>query len=292
MRTSIKPADHSKIKWESLLRFRLIEIFVLWEGRFTTKHLQSSFGIKRAQASRDIAAYREYAPGNIVHDASIKGYKPTKNFKPIFTDGRADEYFNLLASNSFFDEILREIPFPPTQTHVLKAPRRLANPKIIRSVVAACRQKRRLEVVYGSMTNPGGEERIIAPHAIVSSGYRWHTRAFCEKNRDYQDFLLGRILEITDDLGPQINNIDDDYNWHTEIILELIANPGLSKAQQKLVQVERCFEDESLIVTTRRATAIYLLQMLQIPTGANAYPKSNPVVLKNPDIVGELRFSS
>ena len=283
--------NNSDVKWEHLLRFRFMEIMILWEGRLTTKHLQSTFGIKRAQASRDIAAYKNRAPGNIEQDASIKGYKPSSQFKPVFTQGNVDEYFNLLASNSFFDDFLRQLPFPATNTHILKPPPRLANPAIIQSIVKACRNKRRLEVVYGSMSTPAGEERIIAPHSIVSSGYRWHTRAFCEKNRDYRDFLLGRILGVSDDLGSQINDKEEDYDWHKQITLELIPHPDLSKAQQKLVRAERCFEGDSLTLTTRRATAIYLLQMLQIPTNPTKYKHSNPLVLKDPNIIEELRFS-
>jgi hypothetical protein len=38
--------------WEVLMRYRLIEIIALWEGRLTTNHLCNSFGIARQQASK------------------------------------------------------------------------------------------------------------------------------------------------------------------------------------------------------------------------------------------------
>jgi len=43
-------------RWDSLLRYRAIEIIALWEGRLTTNHLCDSFGIGRQQASKDINA--------------------------------------------------------------------------------------------------------------------------------------------------------------------------------------------------------------------------------------------
>jgi hypothetical protein len=42
----------STLRWEQLLRYRFIEIIVLWEGRLTTRHLCEVFGIGRQQASK------------------------------------------------------------------------------------------------------------------------------------------------------------------------------------------------------------------------------------------------
>ncbi|MBR9867101.1 MAG: WYL domain-containing protein [Oceanospirillales bacterium] len=277
-------------KWESILRFRYLEIMLLWEGKLTTNHLQATFGIKRAQSSRDIKAYKQVAPGNIVYDPAIKGYRLSGQFCPQFSKGTIDEYLNLIDSNSFFESVDKTVEAPATHTYVLKAPVRMVKPEIVRQVVDACRRKRRIEVNYGSMRCPQGEDRIIAPHSIVSSGYRWHVRAYCEKNRDYRDFSLGRILDVVDDLGPALNEDETDRNWHTEITLELIAHPNLTSEQQQLVRFERGFEGLSLSITTRRATAIYMLHYLQVPVSISSYTAVNPVVLKDLSIIEGLRF--
>jgi len=290
MSTLMASTDRLDIKWETLLRFRFIEIYCLWEGRLTSKHLEAAFGLQRAQAGRVIGSYKERAPGNIIQDPAIKGQRPTESFTPVFSAGTADEYFNLLSSNDIFEDSLKSLPFPSTNTHVLRAPRRLANPDIVRRVVNACRKGLRLEITYGSMSTPEGEERIIAPHSIVSSGYRWHTRAFCEKDKIYKDFLLGRILSISDELGRNINDPKEDEDWHNDITLELIPNPHLSEAQQNLVRYERCFDGPSLKLVTRRATATYLLQMLQIPADESDNYRENPVVLKGCSEIARLKF--
>lgn len=69
------------IRWDLLFRYRMIEIIALWEGRLTTNHLIQSFGIGRQQASKDINTYlADIAPGNLVYDKHLKGYKPSDSF--------------------------------------------------------------------------------------------------------------------------------------------------------------------------------------------------------------------
>ena len=53
-RTAGKNAADWPLRWDLLLRYRLIEVIALWEGRLTTNHLQRAFGIGRQQASKDI----------------------------------------------------------------------------------------------------------------------------------------------------------------------------------------------------------------------------------------------
>ena len=77
------------IRWDLLLRYRLIETIALWEGRLTTNHICHSFGIGRQQASKDINTYlRELAPGNLVYDRHLKGYVPARDFKPVVSATR------------------------------------------------------------------------------------------------------------------------------------------------------------------------------------------------------------
>jgi hypothetical protein len=87
------------IRWDLLVRYRLIEAVALWEGRLTTNHICYSFGIGRQQASKDINTYlRELAPGNLEYDRHLKGYVPASNFKPVVTRGEISEYQDLVAS--------------------------------------------------------------------------------------------------------------------------------------------------------------------------------------------------
>lgn len=281
---------NDEIKWESLLRYRLIEIIALWEGRLTTNHLSGTFGIKRQQASRDINNYLALTEGNIRYDAKLKGYCPADAFKPRFTQGTVDEYLQLLDANSLLEQSMERLALPPTPTYVLRGPARVTSPNIVRKLVEACRQGYRLEITYASMNNAVGEERIIAPHSIVSSGYRWHVRAYCEKHRAYRDFIIGRVLEISDFMGPRIDNPEQDRQWHEFIELRLVPHPDLTADQKVLIEHERGMTDGALCITTRKATAIYMLQLLQVPTETSVNPIATPVVLSNFDEIAELQF--
>ena len=42
------------------------------------------FGTGPAGATRDIAMYRDFAPNNLLLEASTKVYEPTKSFVPLF----------------------------------------------------------------------------------------------------------------------------------------------------------------------------------------------------------------
>ena len=76
-----------QVRWDLALRYRLIETVAWWEGRLTTGHLMQSFGISRQQASKDINTYiTEHAPKNLTYDKQLKGYMPSKQFKPLFID--------------------------------------------------------------------------------------------------------------------------------------------------------------------------------------------------------------
>ena len=81
------------VRWDLALRYRLIETVVWWEGRLTTGHLMQSFGISRQQASKDINSYiTDYAPKNLEYDKHLKGYVPSRHFKPLFIDDSASAY--------------------------------------------------------------------------------------------------------------------------------------------------------------------------------------------------------
>ena len=170
------------------------------------------------------------------------------------------------------------------------APSRAASPEAVRKLVEACRRGLRMEVTYASMNNPSGEERIIAPHPIVSSGRRWHVRAFCEKNRDYRDFIIGRFLSISDDCGSRLNDPAEDADWHQEITLRLIPHPKLNAAQKCLIQHERGMTNGGLLVTTRKATATYLMQLIQVPTEPVDDPVAAPVVLEDLEAIKGMGF--
>lgn len=146
-------------RWDLALRYRLIETVVWWEGRLTTNHLIQSFGISRQQASKDINTYiNDYASKNLVYDKQIKGYVPTRQFKPLFIDDSASAYLDLLNQNNERAPHIEGLALAYAHTEVLKVPDRSVKPEVLRPLLKACREKRRLDIDYVSFNTPNSRD--------------------------------------------------------------------------------------------------------------------------------------
>ncbi len=252
-------------RWDLLQRYRLIEIIALWEGRLTTGHLCHAFGIGRQQASRDINEYiRHIGPGNLVYDKHIKGYTPAADFKPAVTAGLADEYLHLLNRRRDLELRFEILGLQATNNVVLYPPPRVLRPQILRPIVTAARQQKRLEVEYVSLHNPNQEIRVIAPHTLVFSGLRWHVRAYCEKNRAYRDFVLSRFRGVPDMMDESPNPIEEDRDWQQKVSVRIKPDPRLDKAQKKIIAEDYGMSRGVLTIKTRGPLVQYMMQLLQI----------------------------
>jgi hypothetical protein len=277
---NVKRDINKDLKWDLYQRLRLIEMIALWEGRLTTKSLNQAFGIQRQQASKDIAFYNKHCPSNLIYCTKTKGYIPSEKFQPKFTRGEIGEYLKFLSMNKDAASCISTISQVDTPIEVLSPPNRVVEPKIIRSLIKACRNKERIDVTYASMSCPTGEERNIIPHTFVSSGYRWHLRAYCEKDRIYKDFVLGRFIGDVETIATNID-VPEDKAWETFINLKIIPNPEYSFAQQQLIAQEWGMKDMSETVTIRAALAQYYLILMHIPYRNYGEGMKHRVILGN-----------
>jgi predicted DNA-binding transcriptional regulator YafY len=273
------------LRYDLLLRYRVIEIIALWEGRLTTNHLCNTFGIGRQQASKDINLYnQDVAPGNLVYDKYLKGYKPTENFRPRVTTGTADEYLYLLNRNNTLSSTFESLNLNYANTEVLQVPIRDITPTILRPIVQAARSGKRVEVEYVSLSSPEKEIRVIAPHTLVHTGMRWHVRAYCEKRKQFLDFVLSRFRGEPDIMDDSPNTIDDDDAWHLKVEIHLKPDSRLNKAQQAIIARDFGMTRQSLRIKTRAAFVTYALHLLQIdPNKVETRPEAQQIVVENLD---------
>ena len=166
----------SQIRWDLALRYRLIETIAWWEGRLTTGHLMQSFGISRQQASKDINRYiGEFSPTGLEYDRKLKGYKPTVDFKPSFSQGSVNEYLHLLHQDKAQTSTLSLLDLRYGHTEVLDVPSRHVDPQIVRGLVQAARNQLRVDVEYASLSSEENNRgRNIVPHTLIYDGIRWH----------------------------------------------------------------------------------------------------------------------
>lgn len=253
------------IKWDQALRFRLIEIIALWEGRLTTNHLCSAFRIGRQQASRDINSYQAlFDQPPLVLDRSLKGYKPSDYFKPEFSRGTANEYLSLLHRQREMTETFDFFELGHAESEVVNVPERAISPVIVRALIQAAREQRRVDIDYISLSSPEVVGRNIVPHTIVNDGFRWHVRAYCEHRREYRDFVLSRFRNAPELLDRSEFGREQDQAWNGMTTLEVIPNPHLSPAQQAIVAADYGMQNNQLTIQSRHALVKYIVQRLNL----------------------------
>ncbi|KQQ49857.1 transcriptional regulator [Pseudomonas sp. Leaf127] len=276
--------DIRQVRWDLALRYRLIETVAWWEGRLTTVHLMQSFGISRQQASKDINTYiNEHAPENLTYDKQLKGYIPSPVFSPRFIDNSASAYLHLLYQNSARAPHIEGLALAYAHTRVLEVPDRTIKAEILRPLLKACREHLRLDIEYVSLKSPIPEGRIIAPHTLVYTGMRWHVRAYCEKNREYRDFVLSRFRGIPDLRDDKTENgIEADTEWNTEVMVLIQPDGRLDKAQQAIIETDFGMQEGQLIVPSRSALVKYVLQRYQIDhRNLDPHPEAQQIVVAN-----------
>lgn len=279
-------------RWDLLLRYRLIEIITLWEGRLTTKSLMEAFGIGRQQASKDINHYINHiAPDNIIYDKTLKGYKPTEQFTPMVTQGEINEYLQLLNSRQDLMTQFEQLELEQANTQVLAPPPRLIEPIIIRRIIQAARENKRVDIRYLSMSSNNPKERIISPHTIIFNGHRWHIRAYCEEQQAYRDFVLSRIIEVYDLEGDATQTVTQDNAWQAEVEIIIAPDDRLSEHQRSIIARDYAMEQNQKRIKTRGALVTYYLQLLnldyQLP---HSNPKIQQIIVLNMSELEQWRF--
>ncbi|MGH8371114.1 MAG: helix-turn-helix transcriptional regulator [Gammaproteobacteria bacterium] len=257
-----KKTEVKGTRWQLVRRQEFIETCLFWEGRINRRDLVDKFGISVPQATDDIAQYIKRAPSNIAYDAKEKAYLITATYKPEIIQPEADRYLmQLRAVHSGLtrsrDLYLNDLP----SFDIVPIPRRPVKTEILRQLLKAIRQRWAITITYQSMNSPRPAERDISPHSIAFDGYRWHTRAYCHKDKIFKDFVIGRILKI----GKHHRSIVDSYNdlaWNKILTAILVPNPKLPPAQQMIIAMDYGMEHGRLYMQLRASFVYYFERLM------------------------------
>jgi len=275
-----------ELRWGVALRLEFIEFRLFWEGRVNRSDLMEQFGLSVNQASADLNRYIGVVPDNMVYDKSARTYVRGPDYAPHFLEPDASRYLAQLRSLAdgimdSDDTWIAELP----SYDAAPTPTRSVNPVILRSVVGAIRRSEAIEVKYQSLSRPEPCWRWIAPHAIGFDGFRWHTRAFCQMDEVFKDFLLSRIISTR---GVEASEVTDaaDEDWQEHVTLEIGPHPELSESQKKVIALDYGMRDGKAKIQVRRALLYYALKRLGLDNNASARPpQEQQIVLVSP-IVG------
>ena len=271
-------------RWGQERRLEFIDYRLKWDGQINRSNLIDFFGISVPQASLDLTEYTKLAPDNLEYDASTRVYRSTRYFLSVFTTSSLERYL---------DDILRAAiqPGVPYESFlgwhspVAAVPRllRRLNTDVVGEILRAIRESGSVYVAYQSMSDPEGCERKITPHALVHDGYRWHTRAYCHKRKEFRNFLLSRIVHAKN-AGEAQERSNMDTAWNTMVEVIIIAHPALSPAQRRLIESDYAMDNGEVHLECRKALLYYLLFQLNLTDAQAAQkPQALLVSLKNRD---------
>lgn len=238
-------------------RLHLMELLLRWEGQIGNARLRQMLGLSSIRASQWLREFREYQPNWTQWNSISRSFNATPEFyrdKHEDDSGSLAKYLSLVGLPATTDSESQHVvvaAFPDITT---------PNPYIFAVLSSASRMGRAVEVTYRSMRDPAPHKRIISPHSIIRAGRRWHVRAYCELNKQFRDYTLGRISHSVLLDQPAGSLIGDDKDWATEVPVRLIAHPGLSQEQQAVICFEY-FKDTSSRTTTCRVPLVnYYIQ--------------------------------
>ena len=237
-------------------RMRDLEVLLRWEGELVNARLRAVFGVQTVQASRLLATFLAEHGQSVLRNSPHSPVLPTKNFRPKLAGASPDEYLRLVegagpADVAPFVEDLR-MDFAPVSAAIFAA------------VTQACLKQIGLRVLYRSLTNPKGSERLMFPHALVRAARRWHVRAWCALRQEFRDFALGRISSAV--LERTVETVDPglDTDWASVAKLVVVAHPGLNAEQAALLRDEYLGGDSSRVISVRRSLVSYTVQDLRL----------------------------
>ncbi|CAJ5232289.1 transcriptional regulator-like protein [Burkholderia pseudomallei] len=237
-------------------RLAFIELRVLFIGEIRRQDLVTRFAIQSAAATRDLALYKDLAPGNIDYDAKAKSYVLGSDFKPVF-DFPPERVLTCLTQGFGDGEPTR------LKTWVVsEIPSRLTYPDldVLACVTRAIHQVCPLSIEYNSISS-GCTEREIVPFALIDNGLRWHVRAFDRNTEEFRDFVITRIKRPRVLKGQPVDaheTSDQDIQWTRIVELELVPHPD--QPRPEITEMDYGMQNGVLRMKLRAATAGYILR--------------------------------
>ncbi|MCG7536628.1 WYL domain-containing protein [Pseudoalteromonas sp. OOF1S-7] len=238
--------------------FRYLEALLYWEGRIQTGLFQSKFNLSRPSASKYLNRYFEEQKRNVYYDESEKAHCLATHFTPELISEDFAQYSQLVVQPHLHQLEHSSI------TH-LPVPHRKLEPHLLRPILTACRKQSALDIRYQSIKENGETERIIRPHSLVSTGLRFHLRAYCEASGAFRDFSLSRILSAEQDHNCKAKKTSqDDDSWQTPVELTIMPDPRLSHYAQEVIARDFNMQSRRATITTNAALINYLLSLLRL----------------------------
>jgi hypothetical protein len=274
------------LKWDVQQRLKLLECTVLLTGWVRTQALIETFGISRAQASKDFAVYHGLRPDNLIYNKSRKYYEVGPRFDPLLLTGTATELLDALPLMYPGESPVVALTAGGPAVSVVRPMERALDWSLLRALSMAICQNRKIRVAYQSMNRPEPSLLTLSPHTLVHSGFRWHVRAFSDTHNEYRDFGLARMRGPVSLLEDSGETAEADVGWHMMVDVAIVPHPDLPPVQQSIIAEDYGMHDGQITQSIRRALIPYFLRMMQIdPRRLDPDPRVQQIVLHNVEAI-------
>ena len=275
-------------RWGQKRRLEFIDFRLRWNRTVNRGDLVEFFRISIQQASTDLAHYSHLARRNMEYDKSLKTYRATASFRPVFNKDDAQTYLSELLGLSV-GTLAPSVSFigwqPPFD--IVQIPARPVDTDTLLRVIWAIRDGDELMVTYQSMRHATPTKRWISPHALAFDGYRWHVRAWCHKNKEFHDFVISRI-QLIEASRKATESPKADSWWNTFINVVVKPREGLTDGQRRAIETDFGMTRGRLKLSCRKALAFYLLRQMQVDRPPDLSPGAQPLELMNRDELADV----
>lgn len=244
--------------WAARERLRAVEMMLWWRGWAGRADLVDRFGISPAQASSDFQKYLDLNGREISYQTSRKRYEASEGFSCHLHEASLEEAVREFLGAGGPGVTAQGGTAGSEKMAVLSLPKRSAPVGIARKVMVALLAGNRLRVRYHSLNAGEITWRWLRPGALAWDGRRWHVRAWCEKNGEWRDFVMGRIAEAEWPVAV-VGETAVDADWNAWETLRFRINPELTQEAREALRVDYGLEGDVLELQVRRALKGYLL---------------------------------
>ena len=283
------PMTTDDLKWDVRQRLKLLESTLLLSGWVRTHALIETFGISRAQASKDFAVYMALRPLNLRYNKSKKYYEASADFEPLLLTGKTSELLEVLSAMPHGDGSVLALAAQAPSVELLRPMDRELDLKVFRAISRAVYNTSKVRLAYQSMNRAEPAELVLSPHTFVFSGFRWHVRAFSDTHGEYRDFVLARVRGMPVVLDEAGIGAERDARWHEKVQVIIAPHPALPPAQQAVIAEDYGMVDGQSVQTMRAALVPYFLRLMQVePEREHPDPKVQQIVLGNREALAHL----
>lgn len=243
-------------------RLQWLEFALYWTGRVRREDMVRRWGISLPQASADIAAYQELAPGNVEYDYQNRWYVVAPKVKPYFVETTDFEAGLVEDSQAVGVEPVLSMDrvAPLSSTYSIN---------VMRPIIQGFQQRIPLEIqLYDRQDKRGaiplGTKSTICPHHLIIAPLRTYLRCWVKESQRFVSLAPALITAVR--FAPESSWVPDelDAGWHTMEDIVLIPSPSLAEEHRAAAEREYGLKNGRRVIHCRACMVYYVLASMNL----------------------------